>query len=583
MLQTRHLAVFLCLLAGCAVSFDPIGAGGDPFGDSTPEPEVTPAPPVVVTVGSAQVPLRQPDGGFIATNDGRSWSELEALTDGEVFGLASAVEVVGTLAEWLEPGDGADASAAATGTLAGYVAEAIANERYAAIRITAEGPEDLPSAWPTTTDPPGFVPDGVISLLEYGDAPGDDDDSAGDDDDSAGDDDDSAGDDDDASRNDEDSVDGGSRDVVQYVDWSDPDFFQLHGAVVQALGDRFADGPGLAFVTVGGAGAEGMWRLPDEVGPVGNGLFTEATWFSTVGLYTELYRGAFDDVPAHIAWTVVRDAGVNAEALRGTLDGDDVAFRDGCFGGCQEFDWDRFPGESGEPYPSEEPFGGWLPGGSGVGLVAGGGLGGVGGWRRAEESGSWDDAVFGTVTQHLDRALTVAQAHAELRWMSLGDTACLSAWAVAAAPSGSSCDEQAGEWSELAKWTWSSEDRRAVGARVELRTVSLPGNWVELGQFDLELELVNAGMATAEPRPWEVRFVDLGGSVVAEATVNVGALDGGESTERVVAIALDGAVPSGDVQIEVRVPETRAFGGRMPLALPEAGEGWSVGAVVVAP
>lgn len=568
-IRFMHARASLCafaLLAGCAGAFDPIGPGDDPFGDFTPPPEVTPAPPIVVQIAPSQLPLRRMDGGFVATNEGQSWSQLETLGGGEAFSVASTIEVVGSIREWMLPGDGSDPSSAETGIYAGYVAEAIANGRYAAIRVTAGTAAELPDAWVTTADPPGFVPDGRISLLSVGDPTGDDDDSSGDDDDSAGDDDDDS---------------AGGREVTDYLDWTDPDLFQLHGAVAQSLGDRFADGPGLAFVTVGGPGLDGLWRMPEDLPGVGlGGPFTEGTWFSTVGLYTELYRGAFAEVPAFIAWTVLRDAGANAEALLSTLDGDEVALRDPCFGGCTEYDWARFPGEDGEPYPSSDPYGGWVPGDAGRDLFVGGGLGGIGGWRRSEVSGGWDDATFGSTDEHLDRTLDVGQRHAPLRWVALGDTACLSAWAVAASPSGGSCDAQSGVWGDLAKWQWSDGDRPAVGARPELRRVSLAGNWVELGEFDLELQWVNAGSAAVADRTWEVRFVGSDGAVLLVDSILVGALDPGSTLTIERPFVVEGVVSPGEVRIEVRVPDARAFDGVMPLALPDSSDGWSLAATV---
>ncbi len=563
-----RLPSLICLLAlagGCSVSFDPISTGDDPFGDFTPPPEVTPAPPVVVDIPPSDVPLRGPDGGFVATNEGRSWSDLAALSDGEVFAAASVIEVRGTLREWMLPSDGSDSGAAGTGTWAGYVSDAIGAGRYAAIHITGARPEDLPPAWPTTTDPPGVIANGVISLLTYGEPPGDDDDSAGDDDDSAGDDDDSAA--------------RTPREVVQYIDWSDPDLFSLHGSIVQALGARFADQPGLAFVTVGGVGEGGRWQMPAEVPPVGpGGLFTAPSWVSVVGLYTELYRGSFRDVPAAISWTVLRDAGPNREALESVLAGDEVSVRDDCFGGCTAFAWDRFPGEGGEPYPSADPFGGWIPGELvGVDVTLGGGLGGIGGWRRADVSGSWDAATFGTPGAHLDRMMQVAQRHAPPRWVSLGETACLSSWALAAAPSGASCAQQVGLWTELDKHRTADGDRLALGPRPEVRRVSAPANWRELGSFVLTIELTNAGGAPLVPRDLEVRLVEDAGAELVAASLPASALAGGEASS----LDFDLFVPSaatvtGAVQVQIRIPEPRAFGGFVPLPQPADGDGWSV-------
>ena len=558
----RSFLVLLALLCGCAGTFDPIVTDSDPFGDFTPPPEVTPAPPVTLTVTSPSEGLRSLDGGFVATNDGRSWADLSALTDDGPFALASVIEVRGTLGEWLLPSDGGNPSAAENGIWAGYVAEAIAAQRYAAIRITLASADDLPAAWPTTTDPPPPIADGVISLLSYGDEPGDDDDSAGDDDDSAGDDDDSA---------------SGARELVHYVNWTDPDVFQLHGAVVAALAARFADDPGLAFVTVGGVGANGMWELPPEVPPVGGGgVFTEASWFSLAGLTTEIYRGSFPSVPAYMGWRVLAQAGPNQDALLSTLRGDDVHLRDDCFGGCAGADWDRFPAEgSADPFPASDPFGGWLPGAvDDIDLMIGGGLQGIGGWRRAEVSGSWDVSAFGAVTEHLHRSMEIAARYAQPRWVSLGEDACMSAWAVAATPSGSACSPQSGAWTELGQYGWANGDRPAVGARPELRAVTVPGNWEELGLFTLSITLVNAGSAPLIPRALDLRLVGDDGEEWAAATASIDPLSAGSEVSLQYSISPETATPPASLHVEVRSPEERAFGGFMPLLGDAQSDGW---------
>jgi len=557
------------LLAGCPGQFDPISPPGDPFEDVTPPPAVTPGPPVVVSHPRTPTTLRHLDGGFVATNEGHSWAALQAMAGAEPFPLASVIEVEGSLREWLLPADGSQTGDAAAGTWAGYVAEALAAERYVALRLTALTPEDLPAAWPTTEDPPGTLPDGRLSLLVYGDGPGDDDD-AGDDDDSAGDDDDSAGgapgDDDDTS-------------VVRYVDWSDPDFFQLHGGVVQALADRFADEPGIAFVTVGGVGLRGLWTLPDEVPPVGaGGVFTPGSWLSVVGLHTEVYRGAFPDIPVVAGLSVLDQAGDQQGGVDNTLSGDAIGLRDACFGGCLgAVDWDRFPGEPGTPFGGD-PYGGWWPGGRSTELVLGGGQGSLGGWRVAELAGTWDGTAWGTPAEHLDRALQIAATHAPARWVSLGDDACLSAQAQSATAT-DDCAPATGTWTALERWTFADGERLAVGARVELREVTVPDNWRALDAVPVGLTIENIGMVDGADRPWELRL-RAGEQVLAATTAEPGAVAAGATWEGEASATWDADVPDGPVVLEVRVPEERAFGGVMALTLPVGADGWSLAATL---
>ena len=564
LLPVSSLAAFVALgVVGCQ-AFQPIQPGGG-FPDPTPPEQTTPAPPVEVIPPLTNELLLNPDGGWVASAGAESWATLTTRAGGDApFSVASVIEFRGTLAEWLAPGDGSDPNQAATSDLSNAVRAALDNDRYVALRLVGLVADDLPPTWPTSTDPPQILPDGVLSLLVE---------DVGDDDDSAGDDDDSAGDDDDSAR-------GGSG--PEYINPADPDWIQYQQAVLSVLADAFASEPGLAFVTVGGVGTDGTWDLPDSVswfGVAGQAPFTEPSWVSTVGFYSELYRGMFgDDVPAFIGWTVLREAGASAVNLVSVLEGDEISLRDDCFGGCSEPDFDRFPEEgSTNPYPADDPYGGWLIGEHhGVlGAAAAGGQGGLGAWRAAEAGGSWDSATFGGVQEHLARMMEVRQRYAPPMFVSLGDDACAAQAAVATAPTASLCaDQAAGVWAPL------QTHGQTIGPRLQITRVGLPGNWHALDPVPLEIDVTNAGGAAPRThRTLEIVFRDGAGAELLSTTVDAEALDapsltGTRALELDLSLASVPAVGT-EVTISVRLPHPRTFDGWLRMPHPGVdGEGW---------
>jgi hypothetical protein len=557
---------------GCPVDFDPIQPG-DRFPEPTPTDEPTPAPPIEVVPTVTDGLLMNPDGGWVASAGSESWSALTDRAGGdEPFSVASVIEFRGSLAEWLAPGDGSDPTQATTGAMASAVQAALDNGRYVALRLVGVTPSDLPASWPTSTDAAALLPDGIISLVGV---------PVGDDDDSAGDDDDSAGDDDDSARGDV---------ATGWVNVADPDWIQYQQVILSELSGRFAGEPGLAFVTVGGVGTEGTWQLPEQFswfGSAGQAAFTEPSWVATVGFYSELYRGSFGAVPAFIGWTVLREAGSSASQLSNVLAGDEISIRDDCFGGCSEPDFDRFPDEgSGDPYPSSDPYGGWLIAEyeEALGAAAAGGLGGLGAWRAAEAAGTWDSGSFGGVQSYLERMMDVRVRYAPPLYVSLGDDACASEYAVASSPSGPLCSNQSGgPWSPLL------DLGPSIGPRLHISRVAMPGNWYELDTFDLQVDLANA--STAAPRSartLELAFRTAEGADLATVTFDEDALDAPGLTatrELVAAVQLDPTPTSGQtIDVVARLPMLRSFDGwlRMPHSGVDA-QGWYPVATLTVP
>lgn len=561
-MRVAPLLFSVLALTGCPVDFDPIQPGGG-FPEPTPPDDPTPAPPVEVVPTTSNDLLLNPDGGWVASAGSEPWSTLVQRAGGdEPFAVASVIEFRGTIAEWMAPGDGSDPTTVATGAMATAVQAALDNGRYVALRLVGETEEDLPASWPTAQEPAGLLPDGILSLVTP---------EGGDDDDSAGDDDDSAGDDDDSAR-------GGAGPA--WINVADPDWIQYQQVILDQLSQRFGGEPGLAFVTVGGIGVDGTWQLPPEVdwfGAAGDAPFTEPSWVSTVGFYSELYRGAFGDgVPAFIGWTVLREAGSSADSLVSVLAGDEISLRDDCFGGCSEPDFDRFPDEgSGNPYPSDDPYGGWLIAEhhEELGAAAAGGLGGLGSWRAAQAAGSWDTGAFGSAQDHLDRMMEIRQRYAPPLFVSLGDDACASQYAVAVAPSGSLCTDQAsGTWSPLLTHGVS------IGPRLHIARIGMPGNWPELSPFALELDLANAGGAAPRTeRTLELEIRDDAGTVLWSTTFDAAAvqatsLTGSRALE--ASVELSARPPAGvTVSVHARLPYTRSFDGALRMPHPDAGDG----------
>ena len=139
-------ASLLCLLAvaACPVDFEPIGPGGDPFPDFTPPEEVTPGPPLIVAPARTEGLLRSLDGGLVVRIGSDSLASLAALSGGELYPPIAVLEVSGSLREWMAPSTSGDPAAAATGTLATRVQEALDAGRYVALRVVAEDEDDLP-------------------------------------------------------------------------------------------------------------------------------------------------------------------------------------------------------------------------------------------------------------------------------------------------------------------------------------------------------------------------------------------------------------------------------------------------------
>jgi len=559
------LAALGLLLSQCGGDWNEVGTPpDDPFGD---DDDVTPADVVEVVPPVESDPVLNPDAGWVAFNPNQSWSSLEARAGGEPFRIASVIYTRADSASWAAPTDGSDPGLVATGSMAGQVAEAIGHGRYVGLRVHATTSDDLPSGWPTTTAEPELVPDGVISLVLVGGEPGDDDDSASDDDDSASDDDDSA---------------SGARDEPVWApNYSDPDYRDLHAAQVAALAGRFAADPGLAFVDVGGVGEGGGWDFADPAvwfsGP--EPVFTEVSWAATAQFYADLYEGLFPDVPVFIPWPAIAHAGAAADQVRDALLSRGLHIRDDCVG-CDEPDFDRFPDEgSPDPYPPEDPYGGWLP----AELWPDHALqyeaidAGFGSWRLADADGEWDEAAHGPFEAWFRRMLDVRLQYAPPSLVALSGTACTSEWVIAADPPDTACGSQ----TPGAVWAPLVEYGEQLGYRYEVTSVRLRPDWSEVDLLDVEVDIVNRGSARA--------FVD---RAVELALFEV---DADEPLDPVPVtlpsptsewlpgqqVTLSASLPVEDLSfgddvlgwaLTIRVLEPRAFGGGIALPHPRMGD-----------
>ena len=271
----RITAPLLVLLCGCRTWTEPPPIGEPPVLDDDDATDLLAGswtPQLLADIA------RNPDVGWVAANPNSGWSDLVARAGGQdPFRAASVIYTRLPVADWLAPADGSDNAAAGTGSAANQLSSAIDRGRYVGLRIVAEAADDLPSGWPTTTDPPGVVPDAAVSLVD----------------------------------------DHG----VLRPDYTDPDFRNFMFEVIVALGDRFgaASGPGLAFVDLGGIGDEGAFYFDDpsawfEGDPP---RYDDNAWTGTVDLWADTYRGAFgDDIPIFANWRVLQHAGSRLPEMR---------------------------------------------------------------------------------------------------------------------------------------------------------------------------------------------------------------------------------------------------------------------------
>ena len=557
-------------LVGCGGGWEPVEpvtpAPGDD--DDATQPETVALVPEVLAGA-----VLNPDAGWIASNPNRDWGALSATAGGEPFRVASVIQVTGTLREWYAPGDGSNPDGIGNGNQAGLVDEALERGRYAAIRLYADTVEDLPPAWPTSTDPPEPFPDGVISLVPIGDPTGDDDDSAGDDDDSAGDDDDSAGDDDDSAG----SETGGGDGVIWRPHYGDIDYFLFVAPMIGALGDRFGDELGMAYVDVAGVGVGGSWDFdhPEIWFDAGPSTFSETSWAASVTTWIDQYADAFDGVPLFLPYRAITHAGVQSDLIVEALASDDVHIRDDCMG-CAEPDFDRFPDEgSGNPYPADDPYGGFLPAELWPDhriLYDAALLDGLGAWRFADISGSWDEGAFGPFAAFFQRTLDVRFHYAPPSMMVLSGKACTSEWVIAATPPSTAC----GNHSSDAVWAPVRDYGERLGYRYVVTEVRLRPDWENLVELVVEFDVTNAGGTRAYvDRAVEVALVNVetgeAQTPVAVKTDPPTSQWGPDSSRTLTAtLPLNAlAFDSGDAwALTVRFVEPRAFGGgiRLPHA-----------------
>ena len=537
----------------------------DPFGDD--DDAATPADTVEVVPEIGSEPVLNPDAGWVAYNPNQSWTSLVARAGGEPFRVASVIYTRVDSAGWAAPTNGSNPDLVATGSVAGQVAEAMEHGRYAAFRVHATTSEDLPSGWPTTTAPAELVPDGVISLILVSGSVGDDDDSAGDDDDSAGDDDDSAS--------------TGRDDPVWAPDYSDPDYRDLHSAQVAALADRFAGEPGLAFVDIGGVGEAGGWDFEDPAlwFSGADPVFNEVSWAATVQFYADLYEGLFPGVPLYISWRAVANAGAASSDVLQALTSRGIHLRDDCVG-CAEPDFDRFPEEgSDDPYPSSDPFGGWLP----AELWPDHAMqyeaidAGFGSWRLADADGEWDEGLHGPFEDWFRRMLDVRIRYAPPSLAGLSSTACTSEWVIAADPPASACGSQ----TPGAVWAPLQEYGEQLGYRYEVTSVRLRPDWDQADDLAVELEVVNRGAARAfADRGVELAFVEVDGDRTSTPVALVlpsptSEWLPGQQIALSVVLSTEELSFGDDVlgwTLTIRVLEPRAFGGGIALPHPPVGD-----------
>ncbi|MCP4871916.1 MAG: DUF4832 domain-containing protein [Proteobacteria bacterium] len=554
------------LLVGCGSGWEPVEP---PTSTPADDDDATGPETVTLVPELLEGAVRNPDAGWIASNPNRDWGALTSTAGGDPFRVASVIQVTGTLREWYEPGDGSNPDGLANGNKAGFIDEAIDRGRYAALRLYADTVEDLPPAWPTNTDPPEPFPDGVIALVTIGEPTGDDDDSAGDDDDSAGDDDDSAGDDDDSA-----AETGGGDGVIYRPHYGDPDYFLFVAPMIAALGDEFGDEVGLAYVDVSGVGVGGSWDFehPELWFDGGPATFSETSWAAGVATWIDQYADAFDGVPLFLPYRALSHAGVQADTLIESLPSDNVQIRDDCMG-CPEPDFDRFPDEgSGDPYPADDPYGGFLPAELWPDhriLYDAALLDGLGAWRFADTAGTWDEGTYGSFAAFFQRTLDVRFQYAPPSMMVLSGKACTSEWMIAAAPPSTAC----GTHSDDAVWAPITSYGDQLGYRYVVTEVRLRPDWENLTVLDVEFDVANTGGTRAyADRVIEVALVDVASGeaqtpVVVEADPSTSQWGPGSTR------TLTASIPLGTTSFDstdawaltVRFVEPRAFGGGISL------------------
>jgi hypothetical protein len=529
----RTLPILLLLaLSACA----PWVAPDAPDPTPTPAPTPTPPEPGRWTPSISDALLRNPDAGWVASNPNRSWASITTRAGGaEPYRAASVIDMTMSLADWLAPADGSDPDDAATGSGAGRVQEALDRRRYVALGIFADDVDDLPAAWATTdtpfdpSDPLQASPDGLISVLDLGDrvAP----------------------------------------------NYADPDYWQRLGSVVAALGDRFGGAPGVAFVHVSGIGDGGMFTFADPA-PWFEGSaapFTEITWPVITNTVATTWEQSFPFSTPFLSWRSIEHA-FDQGAFLDMLANENFQLQDGCLGGCDEPDFDRFPGGPGTPYPDDDPFGGWLPGelAGSKALLGAGGLGGIADWRMAERDGGWDEGAFGPVDEYLGSVLDAALAHSGLRFVSLGGSACRSEWVTADVLASTPCATQTP--GDL--WAPIEEFGRRLGTRYAVLEVRAPSQEPSGSAWPVEIDVANLGDGRDfDDRVIEVGFQDLGSgepldTVTLEPDPPTSQWTPGSTSTLLVDLplaALNSADPDA-FALTIRLPDDRAFGGGIELA-----------------
>ena len=553
------------LLAGCGGWQQVEPPTPTPFDDDDATEEPTPVVPQLLP---GAVP--NPDSGWIARNTSHSWTSLSDRAGGEPFRVASVVHVSGTLEQWFSPADGSDPADVAVGNRAGVVIEALDQGRYVALRLYADTPEDLPDAWETTTDPPGFIPDGRISLVQVDFIPDgdDDDDSATDDDDSATDDDDSA--------TGRDARGGGT--PVYAPNYSDPDYRDYVSAMLSTLGDRFASETGLAFVDVAGIGIGGSWDFTDIEPWFGaGGVFTEASWAAQVLTWVDIYEGLFPDVPLYLPYRALSLSGEAADDIIPGLTKDLLGISDVCAGGCLDPDVTRFPGEGGTPYPADDPFGGWLPASlyEDHPILYEGGLGGLGSWRLANATGDWDEDSFGPFASYFPQQLDARFRHAPASFLVLSGTPCTSEWVIASSPPPSACAQQ----SAGSIWPPIDDYGERAGYRYVVTEVRVRPDWENSSSLQVEIDIENHGSTRAfRDRSIELAFV-LEATAEATAPVSVELKEPTSTWLPGTTVTLAAELPTTDLSfgdedrwlLTIRMLEPRAYGGGIRLPHPVVG------------
>ncbi len=526
----RYLA--LLLLIGCRTWTEPPVVDEPPVLD---DDDVTDVPDGAWTPELLPEIARNPDVGWVAANPNSGWSDLVARAGGQdPFRAASVIYTRLPVADWLSPADGSNNAAAANGSAANQLASAIDRGRYVGLRIVAETADDLPSGWPTTTAPPGVVPDAAVSLV----------DDAG----------------------------------TLRPDYTDPDFRNFMFEVIVALGDRFgaSSGPGLAFVDLGGIGDAGAFYFDDPaVWFEGNPpRYDDNAWTATVDLWADTYRSAFgDDIPIFANWRALQHAGARLPEMLNSLTDEGAHLREDCWGGCDFPDPRRFPGGSGEPYPDE--FGDWMPGDllEDYQILIEGGAGSLAAWRFEEEAGSWDSGTWGPFATYLGEVLYQAEKQVVPSFVTMADTACRGEWAHAASPTGSACANQSvgALWSEL--------DERHWGYRYVVTGVRTDAEVPQSGQeLAWEIALANQGLGYAwTDRTIEVSLVDLDtdeviASTEAELTVPTSEWVPFEQQTISGTFETGGLFGSGApaaYSLMLRIVEPRAFDGALALPHPD--------------